>query len=62
MRPDALRLNFFRRFDLQAERFAIECQRGVKVADGDSDMIQHSSHAVRFTSPQLELAVSEAAI
>src|SRR2546425_887779 len=44
MRAHALRRDLFRRLDLEAERVAIERQRGRQVANGDADMVENSFH------------------
>ena len=46
VRADALRRHFFRRLDLEAERVAIERQRGRQVLHRDPDVIQDGLHGL----------------
>jgi hypothetical protein len=45
MRAHALRADLFRRFDLEAERVAVERERCRQIGDRDADVIEHSLHA-----------------
>ena len=40
MRADPLRRDLFGRLDLEAERVAVERERLLQVADGDTDVIE----------------------
>ncbi len=44
MRAHALRGDLFGRFDLEAERIAIERQRRVEIPHGDADVIEDGFH------------------
>src|SRR5205814_1429914 len=45
VRPDALRRDLFSRFDVEAERIAVERQRRPEILHRDADMIENGSHA-----------------
>src|SRR5438105_6067181 len=46
MGANTLRRDLLRHFDVEAERIAIERQRGVEIFDGDADVVEDSFHRV----------------
>ena len=51
VRAHALRWHLFRRFDLQAERVAVERERGVEILHRDADVIEDGFHTSTAGTP-----------